>query len=137
MSAATVLIRDLSANDQGKQSDQLVGLDTEAIGLGRNRQDGSVQGIGGERNCRTSRRRKIGNPQGLQNTVSDGLVSAVRDAGGVKQFQISVPISHGSSGGALINMRGQVIGITSSGIDQAQNLNFAIPINYVKEYLQQ
>ncbi|MCX5668634.1 MAG: trypsin-like peptidase domain-containing protein [Candidatus Omnitrophica bacterium] len=78
----------------------------------------------------------IGNPQGLQNTVSDGLVSAVRDAGGVKQIQISVPISHGSSGGALINMRGQVIGITSSGIDQAQNLNFAIPINYVKEYLQ-
>lgn len=79
----------------------------------------------------------IGNPKGLQNTVSDGLVSAVRDAGGLKQIQISVPISHGSSGGALINMRGQVIGITSSGIDQAQNLNFAIPINYVKEYLQQ
>jgi curli biogenesis system outer membrane secretion channel CsgG/V8-like Glu-specific endopeptidase len=78
----------------------------------------------------------IGNPQGLQNTVSDGLVSAVRDSGGVKQIQISVPISHGSSGGALINMRGEVIGITSSGIDQAQNLNFAIPINYVKEYLQ-
>ena len=78
----------------------------------------------------------IGNPQGLQNTVSDGLVSAVRDSGGVKQFQISVPISHGSSGGALINMRGQVIGITSSGIEQGQNLNFAIPINYVKEYLQ-
>jgi hypothetical protein len=79
----------------------------------------------------------IGNPQGLQNTVSDGLVSAVRDTSGLKQIQISVPISHGSSGGALINMRGQVIGITSSGIDQAQNLNFAIPINYVKEYLQQ
>ncbi len=79
----------------------------------------------------------IGNPKGLQNTVSDGLVSAVRDEGGVKQIQISVPISPGSSGGALINMRGQVIGITSSGIDQAQNLNFAIPINYVKEYLQQ
>ncbi|MDP2044051.1 MAG: trypsin-like peptidase domain-containing protein [Candidatus Omnitrophota bacterium] len=79
----------------------------------------------------------IGNPQGLQNTVSDGLVSAVRDSGGMKQIQISVPISHGSSGGALINMRGQVIGITSSSYDQAQNLNFAIPINYVKEYLQQ
>ncbi|MFA6357283.1 MAG: trypsin-like peptidase domain-containing protein [Candidatus Omnitrophota bacterium] len=78
----------------------------------------------------------IGNPQGLQNTVSDGLVSAVRDDGGIKQIQISVPISHGSSGGALINMRGEVIGITSSGIEQGQNLNFAIPINYVKEYLQ-
>lgn len=79
----------------------------------------------------------IGNPKGLQNTVSDGLVSAIRDTGGIKQIQISVPISPGSSGGALINMRGEAIGITSSGIDQGQNLNFAIPINYVKEYLQQ
>lgn len=78
----------------------------------------------------------IGNPQGLANTVSDGLISAVRDASGVKQIQISVPISHGSSGGALINMRGEVIGITTSSYDGAQNLNFAIPINYVKEYLQ-
>jgi len=79
----------------------------------------------------------IGNPKGLSNTVSDGLISAVRNTDGMKQIQISVPISPGSSGGALINMRGEVIGITSSGIDQAQNLNFAIPINYVKEYLQQ
>jgi len=78
----------------------------------------------------------IGNPKGLQNTVSDGLVSAIRDTGGVKQIQISVPISPGSSGGALINMRGEVIGITTSGYNEAQNLNFAIPINYVKEYLQ-
>lgn len=79
----------------------------------------------------------IGNPKGLQNTVSDGLVSAVRESGGVKKIQISVPISHGSSGGALVNMRGEAIGITSSGIEEGQNLNFAIPINYVKEYLQQ
>jgi len=79
----------------------------------------------------------IGNPKGLSNTVSDGLVSAVRNVNDMKQIQISVPISPGSSGGALINMRGEVIGITSSGMDQAQNLNFAIPINYVKEYLQQ
>lgn len=78
----------------------------------------------------------IGNPKGFSNTVSDGLVSAVRDTDGIKQIQISVPISPGSSGGALINMRGEVIGITTSSYDQAQNLNFAIPINYVKEYLQ-
>ena len=77
----------------------------------------------------------IGNPKGLSNTVSDGLISAVRDTNGIKQIQISVPISPGSSGGALINMRGEVIGITTSGYDGAQNLNFAIPINYVKEYL--
>jgi S1-C subfamily serine protease len=78
----------------------------------------------------------IGNPQGLQNTVSDGLVSALRDSEGMKHIQISVPISHGSSGGALLNMRGEVVGVTSSGIDKAQNLNFAIPINYVKDLQQ-
>jgi len=79
----------------------------------------------------------IGNPFGLQNTVSDGLVSAVRDFQGVKQIQFSAPISPGSSGGALLNMRGEVVGITSSHVTgEAQNLCFAVPINYVKEDLQ-
>jgi len=43
----------------------------------------------------------IGNPKGLENTVSDGLVSALRDMNGTKLIQISAPISPGSSGGAL------------------------------------
>jgi len=79
----------------------------------------------------------IGSPEGLEHTISDGLVSAWRDLGdGVKFIQISVPISHGSSGGALFNMRGEVIGVTSAGLERGQNLNFAIPINRVKEILQ-
>ncbi len=76
----------------------------------------------------------IGNPQGLENTVSDGLVSAIRDVEqGYKLIQISAPISQGSSGGALLNMRGEIIGVTSSKLEGGENLNFAIPINYVKE----
>lgn len=73
----------------------------------------------------------IGNPRGLEQTVTDGLVSAVRDTGkGYKLFQMSVPISTGSSGGPLFNMAGEAIGITAAYLEGGQNLNFAIPINY-------
>lgn len=77
----------------------------------------------------------IGNPKGLENTVSDGLVSALRDMNGTKLIQISAPISPGSSGGALFNMNGEVVGITSSSFDEGQNLNFAVAINHAKNEL--
>lgn len=67
----------------------------------------------------------IGSPEGYQNTLSDGIVSAVRE----KYIQITAPISHGSSGGALLNEYGEVIGITSAGNLLGENLGFAIPIN--------
>lgn len=70
----------------------------------------------------------IGSPLGLQNTVSSGIVSARRDG----YLQTTAPISHGSSGGALFNMYGEVIGITSAGMEEGANLGFAIPINDVK-----
>lgn len=73
----------------------------------------------------------IGNPRGLEQTVTDGLISAIRDTGkGYKLFQMSVPISTGSSGGPLFNMAGEAIGITAAYLEGGQNLNFAIPINY-------
>lgn len=73
----------------------------------------------------------IGNPRGLEQTVTDGLVSAIRDTGkGYKLFQMSVPISTGSSGGPLFNMAGETVGITAAYLEGGQNLNFAIPINY-------
>ena len=73
----------------------------------------------------------IGNPRGLEQTVADGLISAIRDTGkGYKLFQMSVPISTGSSGGPLFNMAGEAIGITAAYLEGGQNLNFAIPINY-------
>ena len=73
----------------------------------------------------------IGCPEGYDYTISDGLISARRVIEGTEQLQISVPISHGSSGGPLYNTSGQVIGITTAGImEGAQNINFAVPLKY-------
>jgi S1-C subfamily serine protease len=78
----------------------------------------------------------VGNPLGLENTVTDGLLSAIRASTdivpgfGVKEiFQISAPISPGNSGGPLFNLRGEVIGVAFGMLLGGQNLNFAIPIN--------
>jgi hypothetical protein len=72
----------------------------------------------------------IGNPEGWENTVSDGLISGIREIDKFKFLQITAPISSGSSGGALFNMKGEVIGITTIRSQWGvQNLNFAIPIN--------
>ncbi|QHW33265.1 trypsin-like serine protease [Paenibacillus rhizovicinus] len=70
----------------------------------------------------------IGSPQGVQNTVSEGIISNVSTAyGDPYEYQISVPIDHGSSGGGLFNDYGELVGITSAGIDDTQaDLNFAV-----------
>ena len=70
----------------------------------------------------------IGTPLGLEKTVSDGIVSAVRE---VPQFgkiiQLTAPISPGSSGSPVLNMKGAVIGVATFFVIEGQNLNFAIP----------
>lgn len=72
----------------------------------------------------------IGNPYGWENSISDGLIGGIREIDGLHLLQISAPVSPGSSGGALFNMKGEIIGITTLGSQWgAQNLNFAIPIN--------
>lgn len=71
----------------------------------------------------------IGSPIGLKNTVSKGIVSAIRNDENVEILQITAPISGGSSGGALLNEKGEVIGITYAGMEEGQNLNFAISSN--------
>ncbi len=68
----------------------------------------------------------VGNPSQLDGTVSTGIVSGLRSDGDKDLIQITAPISHGSSGGALVNMQGQLIGITAGYLDDSQNLNFAI-----------
>ncbi len=74
----------------------------------------------------------ISSPMGLSNTISEGIVSGInRTLDDIPYIQITASISHGSSGGALLNERGQVVGITSAGLVAGQNLNFAIPINAV------
>lgn len=78
----------------------------------------------------------LSNPLGvLDNTLSDGIVSGIRDADGYHYFQMSAPISHGSSGAPVFNAKGEVIGIAAASIEQGQNLNFAIPIDYAKGML--
>ena len=87
----------------------------------------------------------IGNPFGLGHTVTHGLVSGLgREAkgfeksfgartGAVRFIQTDAPINPGSSGGPLINLRGEVIGINTFIRDDAQNIGFAIPSNVVRE----
>lgn len=73
----------------------------------------------------------LGNPLGVfQNTLSDGILSGVRQMDGYKLFQLSAPISHGSSGSPVFNSLGEVIAIVQATISEGQNLNFAIPIDY-------
>lgn len=74
----------------------------------------------------------IGNPKGLEGSVSEGIVSGIRDEEGLSIIQITAPISPGSSGGPLFNEKGVVVGITTATIRNAQNLNFAIPAKYLK-----
>jgi tetratricopeptide (TPR) repeat protein len=70
----------------------------------------------------------IGTPLGLDKTVSDGIVSAIREVPGFgKIVQITAPISPGSSGSPVVNMKGEVIGIATFFVVAGQNLNFAIP----------
>lgn len=79
----------------------------------------------------------IGSPLGLMNTISDGIVSGFRRSEVEDFIQITAPISPGSSGGALFNMYGELIGITSAGYVEGQNINLAIPIKYVYRLLQE
>ncbi len=76
----------------------------------------------------------IGTPIGLEATVTDGLLSAIRNDGNRKLLHISIPVSHGSSGGPVFDERGEVVGLVVSGFraDVAENVNFALPINYVR-----
>jgi len=71
----------------------------------------------------------IGSPLGLQNTVSEGIISGVREI----DIQTTAPISHGSSGGALINDNGEVVGITYAGYTEGENLGLVIPIDEIYE----
>ncbi len=75
----------------------------------------------------------ISSPEGLENTISDGILSGIRDITEIrKMLQITAPISSGSSGGAVFNKNGEVIGVATFLLKEAQNLNFAMPVNLLK-----
>ena len=73
----------------------------------------------------------IGNPRGLTNTISDGMLSGFRKVRNVDVLQTTAPISPGSSGGPLVASTGEVLGITTFTLVNSQNLNFAVPHKYI------
>ena len=77
----------------------------------------------------------VGNPRGLEGTFSQGIISSIRPIGSDKLIQMTTPLSPGSSGGPVLNRRGEVIGVSVLTIRDGQNLNFAIPSNYLKTLL--
>lgn len=77
----------------------------------------------------------VGNPQGLEGTFSQGIISSIREVGSDKLLQITAPISPGSSGGPALSVTGDVIGVSVATFRGGQNLNFALPSNYLKALL--
>lgn len=75
----------------------------------------------------------IGSPKGFELTFSEGIVSSLREVDGGKYIQITSPISPGSSGGGLFDKNGKLLGLTSFYVAEGQNLNFAIPVEWIKE----
>lgn len=71
----------------------------------------------------------IGNPQGLTQSISEGIASGIRQIGDASWIQHSAAISPGSSGGALIGEEGQLLGINAFLLKESQNLNFAVPVS--------
>lgn len=78
----------------------------------------------------------IGNPDGLTNTLSEGLISGIRNhSSHLTEIQTSAAISHGSSGGPLLTADGAVVGVTAATFVDGQNLNFAVPAAQVRQLM--
>ncbi len=78
----------------------------------------------------------IGNPLGLERTVTEGVLSQThRNFGGILYLQVDAPVNPGNSGGPLFNARGQVIGVINMGVPTMEGLNFAIPARHSKYML--
>lgn len=77
----------------------------------------------------------VSNPMGLEGTLSQGIISGIRQVGSDTIFQITAPVSPGSSGGPVLNSKGEVIGIAAATFRGGQNLNFAIPASYLATLL--
>lgn len=76
-----------------------------------------------------------GSPRGLEQTISNGIVSAIRDLPDISLVQITAPISPGSSGGPVVNMNGEVIGISTMMMEDSQNLNFAVSSKHLAPFI--
>jgi len=77
----------------------------------------------------------IGSPLGLFNSVSNGIISGFRKIDDVDMIQFTAPISRGSSGGAVLNMQGEVVGISTAGIDEGQNIVIAMGYECINMFI--
>ena len=75
----------------------------------------------------------IGSPEGLELTLSEGIVSNLRQVSGGQYIQTTAPISPGSSGGGLFDEDGRLVGLICFFIEKGQNLNFALPVEWITE----
>lgn len=90
--------------------------------------------------CEGQRVFAIGNPQGLQRSMTDGIISALNrkiddNAWGNSYIQTNANINPGNSGGALLNSCGQLIGINTAKLDKSEGIGFAIPSSIIKKVL--
>ena len=93
--------------------------------------DATPAAIGDAKTVRVGQRvYAIGTPEGFELTLSEGLVSGLREAAGGRYIQTTAPMSEGSSGGGLFDSEGRLIGITAFVFSAGQNLNFAAPVEW-------
>jgi hypothetical protein len=118
------------SQDENRRAARLVGADGESDRCVLEVADGRLEPIGGVRvhgDLRVGEKTyTVGAPEGLERTLGEGIISALRVEEGVKVVQTSAPISSGSSGGGLFDATGNLLGITTRQYTDAQNLNFAI-----------
>ena len=77
----------------------------------------------------------VGNPKGLEGTFSQGIISSIRKSEKINLLQITASISEGSSGGAILNNKGEVVGVAVGAIESGQSLNFAIPVSLLRSLI--
>jgi tetratricopeptide (TPR) repeat protein len=77
----------------------------------------------------------LGNPRGLDKTISQGLFTGLRELNGRRVAQVSAAISPGSSGGPVLNSEGELVGVAVATLTGGQTLNFAVPLNTVRDFL--
>ncbi|MBM3273423.1 tetratricopeptide repeat protein, partial [Candidatus Kaiserbacteria bacterium] len=91
--------------------------------------------LGSTRNLKVGQKvYAVGAPKGLELTLSEGIISSLRDmGGGSRHLQITAPISPGSSGGGLFDEEGRLIGLPTYYLAEGQQLNFAVPVEFVQQ----
>ena len=102
--------------------------------ISRNLPSGSL--LGPQKLVRGQKVVAIGSPLGLFNSVSDGIIAGFRVLDDVDMIQFTAPTSPGSSGGAVLNMYGEVIGISTAGAPGAQGINWAVGYEFINLFTQ-